>query len=50
MLGQTQTVETVCLLSSRKPDTNIRIDVSLEDYYRIKGAKKKQDRFTSIQL
>ena len=29
-------VETVCLLSNRKPDTKVRIDVDLEDYYRIK--------------
>ena len=32
-------VETVCLLSNRKPDTKVRIDVDLEDYYRIKDAK-----------
>ena len=33
------TVETVCLLSNRKPDAKIRIDVNLEDYYRIKDKK-----------
>ncbi len=36
-------VETVCLLSRRKPDTKVRIDVDLEDYYRIKDAKKNQN-------
>ena len=35
------TVETVCLLSNRKPDTKVRIDVDLEDYYRIKDEQKK---------
>ena len=34
-------VETVCLLSNRKPDTKVRIDVDLEDYYRIKDEQKK---------
>ena len=29
--------EIVCLLSNRKPDTKVRIDVDLEDYYRIRG-------------
>ena len=32
-------VETVCLLSNRKPDTKVRIDVDLEDYYRIKDTE-----------
>ena len=40
---QTVHVETVCLLSNRKPDTKVRIDVDLEDYYRIKDSKKNQD-------
>lgn len=35
--------ETVCLLSNRKPDTKVRIDVDLNDYYRIKDSKKNQD-------
>jgi len=39
----TEHVETVCLLSNRKPDTKVRIDVDLEDYYRIKDAKKNQN-------
>lgn len=34
-----KTVETVCFLSSRKPDTKVRLDVNMEDYYRIKDAK-----------
>lgn len=41
--GGTVHVETVCRLSNRKPDTKVRIDVDLEDYYRIKDSKKKQD-------
>lgn len=41
--SQTVHVETVCLLSNRKPDTKVRIDVDLEDYYRIKDSKKNQD-------
>ena len=36
-------VETVCLLGNRKPDTKVRIDVDLEDYYRIKDEKKNQN-------
>ena len=36
-------IETVCLLSNRKPDTKVKIDVDLEDYYRIKDSKKNQD-------
>ena len=43
MFPQTVHVETVCLLSNRKPDTKVRIDVDLEDYYRIKDAKKDQN-------
>ncbi len=43
MFPWTGNVETVCLLSNRKPDTKIRIDVDLEDYYRIKDAKKNQN-------
>lgn len=36
-------VETVCLLSNRKPDTKVRIDVDLEDHYRIKDEEKNQN-------
>ncbi len=43
MFPQSTHVETVCLLSNRKPDTKVRIDVDLEDYYRIKDAKKNQN-------
>ena len=39
MFPWTGNVETVCLLSNRKPDTKVRIDVDLKDYYRIKDAK-----------
>lgn len=35
--------ESVCLLSNRKADSKIRVDVDLEDYYRIKDAKKSQN-------
>ena len=38
---QTVHVETVCLLSNRKPDARVKIDVDLEDYYRIKDEQKK---------
>lgn len=34
-------IETVCLLSNRKPDARVKIDVDLEDYYRIKNEQKK---------
>ncbi|MBR2674985.1 MAG: 23S rRNA (uracil(1939)-C(5))-methyltransferase RlmD [Mogibacterium sp.] len=37
----TSHVETVCLLSNRKPDARVKIDVDLEDYYRIKDEQKK---------
>lgn len=43
MFPGTVHTETVCLLSNRKPDTKVRIDVDLEDYYRIKDAKKDQN-------
>ncbi len=33
-------LETACLLSNRKPDTKVRINVDLEDYDHIKDAKK----------
>lgn len=42
-LHKENTVETVCLLSNRKPDTKVRIDVDLVDYYRIKDEKKEQN-------
>lgn len=35
--------ETVCLLSNRKPDTKVRVEVDLEDYYRIKDEEKNQN-------
>lgn len=34
-----KTVETACLLRNQKLDMKERIDVNLEDYYRIKDAK-----------
>lgn len=42
-LPDENTVETVCLLSNRKPDTKVRVDVDLEDYYRIKDEEKNQN-------
>ena len=39
--GHSKHVETVCLLSNRKPDARVKIDVDLEDYYRIKDEQKK---------
>lgn len=41
MFPGTGNVETVCLLSNRKPDARVKIDVDLEDYYRIKDEQKK---------
>lgn len=41
MFPWTGGVETVCLLSNRKPDARVKIDVDLEDYYRIKDEQKK---------
>ena len=40
-LEKLPTHETVCLLSNRKPDARVKIDVDLEDYYRIKDEQKK---------
>ena len=40
-LDSEQHIETVCLLSNRKPDARVKIDVDLEDYYRIKDEQKK---------
>ena len=36
-------VETVCLLSNRKPDSYVHLNLKMEDYYRIKDAQKEQD-------
>ncbi|MCR5402869.1 MAG: 23S rRNA (uracil(1939)-C(5))-methyltransferase RlmD [Butyrivibrio sp.] len=41
MFPFTRGIETVCLLSNRKPDARVKIDVDLEDYYRIKDEQKK---------
>lgn len=43
MFPFTVEMECVCLLSSRKADTKVRVDVDLEDYYRIKDSKKNQN-------
>ncbi len=32
-------VETVCLLSKRKPDTTVKLSVDMDDYYRIINGK-----------
>ena len=42
-LDNEEQIETVCLLSNRKPDTKVRVDVDLEDYYRIKDEEKNQN-------
>ena len=34
------TVETVCLLSKRKPDATVKLSVDMDDYYRIKDGKE----------
>ena len=33
-------VETVCLLSKRKPDAKLKLSVDMDDYYRIKDGKE----------
>ena len=40
MLLYTVHVETVCLLSNRKPDTTVKLSVDMDDYYRIKDGKE----------
>ena len=37
-------VETVCLLSNRKPDSYVHLNLKMEDYYRIKDAEKEQGK------
>ena len=44
MFPQTAHVETVCLLSNRKPDSYVHLNLKMEDYYRIKDAQKEQDK------
>ena len=44
MFSQTVHVETVCLLSNRKPDSYVHLNLKMEDYYRIKDAQKEQDK------
>lgn len=39
-LEQSSHVETVCLLSNRKPDTTVKLSVDMDDYYRIKDGKE----------
>lgn len=39
---KTANVETVCLLSNRKPDTTVKISVDMGDYYRIKDGKEPE--------
>ena len=38
------TDETVCLLSNRKPDSYVHLNLKMEDYYRIKDAEKEQGK------
>ena len=40
----TKHVETVCLLSNRKPDSYVHLNLKMEDYYRIKDAQKEQEK------
>ena len=40
MFPQTTGIETVCLLSNRKPDTTVKLSVDMDDYYRIKDGKE----------
>ncbi len=43
MFPFTEHVETVCLLSNRKPDSYVHLNLKMEDYYRIKDAQKEQN-------
>ena len=36
------TVETVCLLGKRKPDTTVKLSVDMDDYYRIINGKDEE--------
>ncbi len=38
----TANVETVCLLSNRKPDTYVKLSLDMEDYYRIMDAEENE--------
>ena len=40
MFSFTDHIETVCLLSNRKPDTTVKLSVDMDDYYRIKDGKE----------
>ena len=44
MFPQTVHVETVCLLSNRKPDSYVHLNLKMEDYYRIKDSEKEQGK------
>ena len=44
MFPFTRHVETVCLLSNRKPDSYVHLNLKMEDYYRIKDAEKEQGK------
>ena len=44
MFPHTVHVETVCLLSNRKPDSYVHLNLKMKDYYRIKDAQKEQDK------
>ena len=44
MIAMTGHVETVCLLSNRKPDSYVHLNLKMEDYYRIKDAEKEQGK------
>ena len=35
-------VETICLLSNRKPDTTVKLSVDMDDYYRIINGKDEE--------
>ena len=42
MFPFTANIETVCLLSRRKPDTTVKLSVDMDDYYRIKDGKESK--------
>ena len=41
-MPEENTVETVCLLSNRKPDTTVKLSVDMDDYYRIINGKDEE--------
>ena len=41
-LEKLSTLETVCLLGNRKPDTTVKLSVDMDDYYSIINGKDEE--------